>query len=97
DGFLYIEAYKTGIAGCSLGVGRNKTDEAVFADAGMILHKISGDEVRKGDLIMEVFGKSEESIETAKPILKSALTYSQQQDERIKKPLLLKTITNLYE
>ena len=97
DGFLYIEAYKTGIAGSSLGVGRNKTDEAVFADAGMILHKISGDEVRKGDLIMEVFGKSEESIETAKPILKSALTYSQQQDERIKKPLLLKTITNLYE
>ncbi len=92
DGYLYVEAYKTGIAGCSLGVGRNKTDESVCADAGMILHKISGDKVKKGDLIMEVFGKSDESLKTAEPILKSALTYSQQPDERMKKKLILKTI-----
>lgn len=92
DGYLYVEAYKTGIAGCSLGVGRNKTDESVCADAGMILHKISGDKVKKGDLVMEVFGKSDESLKTAEPILKSALTYSQQPDERMKKKLILKTI-----
>lgn len=93
DGFIYIEAYKTGIAGCNLGVGRNRTDEKVCADAGFILHKVSGEHVKKGELIMEVFGKNEECFESALPVLDTAITYSPQVDSRMKCPLILKTIT----
>ena len=93
DGYIYIDAYKTGVAGCSLGVGRNRTDEKVCADAGMILEKISGDKVKKGDLIMEVYGKDEKCFDSAMPILSSAVTYSDKPDSRLRNPLVLKTIT----
>ncbi len=93
DGYIYIEAYKTGVAGCSLGVGRNRTDEDVCPDAGMILRKISGDKVCKGDVIMEVYGKDEKCFDFAMPILNSAVTYSDTPDSRLHNPLVLKTIT----
>ena len=93
DGYIYIEAYKTGVAGCSLGVGRNRTDEDVCPDAGMILRKVSGDKVRKGDVIMEVYGRDEKCFDFAMPLLNSAVTYSDTPDNRIHNPLVLKTIT----
>ena len=92
DGFIYIDAYKCGIASCSLGVGRNKTDEAVCPDAGMILHKVSGEMVKKGELIMEVFGKNEECFNSAMPLLIDAITYSQQKDNKCEEKLVLKVI-----
>ncbi len=92
DGFIYIDAYKCGIASCSLGVGRNRTDEAVCPDAGMILHKVSGDMVKKGDLIMEVFGKNEECFASAMPLLADSVTYSAQKDEKCSDKLVLKII-----
>ena len=76
DGYIKIEAYKCGLAGIHLGVGRNKTDEKVFADSGFIQHKIEGDYVKAGDVIMEIFGKSEECFEDALPLLKNAVSYS---------------------
>ncbi len=36
SGFLSFDAFKIGLAGVNLGVGRNRADEDVFADAGMI-------------------------------------------------------------
>ena len=92
DGFIYIDAYKCGIASCSLGVGRNKTDEAVCPDAGMILHKVSGEMVKKGELIMEVFGKNEECFNSAMPLLIDSITYSQQKDNKCEEKLVLKVI-----
>ncbi len=92
DGFIYIDAYKCGIASCSLGVGRNRTDEAVCPDAGMILHRVSGDMVKKGDLIMEVFGKNEECFAAAMPLLEDSVTYSAQKDSKCSDNLVLKII-----
>ena len=39
SGFLSFDAFKIGLAGVNLGVGRNRADEDVFADAGMIFKK----------------------------------------------------------
>lgn len=76
DGYLVIDAYGLGIAGVGLGVGRSKTTDAVCPDAGMILHKIEGNQVHKGDLIMEVFGKNEECLSPACELIKKALKYN---------------------
>lgn len=90
DGYISINAYKTGMAGVSLGVGRNKTTDPVCGDAGMILHAHTGDMVRKGDLIMEIFGKDKDCLEPAKRLLEEAVTYSEKQPE--KNPLIFKKI-----
>ena len=54
NGFIKIDAYKTGMAGVILGVGRNKTSDAVCFDAGIILLKTQGCFVQEGDVIMEI-------------------------------------------
>ena len=53
--YIFINAFKSGMAGVTLGVGRNKTTDPVCGDAGMILHARTGNFVHKGDLIMEIF------------------------------------------
>jgi pyrimidine-nucleoside phosphorylase len=43
DGYLLLDAYKTGLAGVGLGVGRNKTTDDVCPTAGIILHAKQND------------------------------------------------------
>lgn len=76
EGYLNLHAFKLGLAGVHLGVGRNKTEDDVCPDAGMILHKVQGEKVAAGDLIMEVFGKDQESLEPALALIHQAITYS---------------------
>lgn len=90
DGFIKIDAYKTGLSGVYLGVGRNKTTDKVCAEAGIILHAKTGDAVKKGDALMEIFGKDEECLSPAKKILEEAISYSDEEISR--KPLILKEI-----
>ena len=94
DGFIKtIDAFKTGLAGVYLGVGRNRTDEAVCPEAGMIIRKRKGDAVKKGDLIMDIYGKDAASLSPAIGLLDEAVRYSAE------KPgagaLILKEITAL--
>ena len=90
SGYIFIEAYKTGLAGVTLGVGRNKTSDPVCGDAGIILRATSGTYVNKGDLIMEIYGKDEACLEPAKNQLEEAVVYSVEKPE--KKPLIYKII-----
>jgi len=90
DGYIYIDAYKTGVAGVTLGVGRNKTTDSVCGDAGMILSKHSGDFVHKGELIMEIYGKDDACLEPALKMLENAVSYSDSKPEEI--PLIYKII-----
>lgn len=76
EGYLNLHAFKLGLAGVHLGVGRNRTEDDVCPDAGMILHKVQGEKVASGDLIMEVFGKDQESLEPALALIHQAITYS---------------------
>lgn len=79
NGYINIDAYKVGIAGVSLGVGRNKTTDEVCPDAGIILHVKNGEKVSVGDEIMEVYGKNDDCLEPSCDILTKALTYSDAQ------------------
>ncbi len=90
DGYISIDAYTCGLAGVTLGVGRNTTSDTVCPDAGFILHKVQGEYVHKGDLIMQVFGKDDECFATALPQLESAITYGSEPPEQ--KPLIYKEI-----
>lgn len=92
DGYIFIEAYKTGLAGVTLGVGRNKTTDTVCAESGIILHKKSGDYVKKGDILMELFGKNEDCLPEAKKQLLCAITYSKSPIE--KTPLIIHEMKN---
>jgi pyrimidine-nucleoside phosphorylase len=91
DGFINIDAYKTGIASVTLGVGRNKTSDNVCADAGIIIKAKNGSKVNKNDDILEVFAKDEKSLETGAEQLKKAITYSS--TELKKNPLIYKKIS----
>jgi pyrimidine-nucleoside phosphorylase len=94
SGFITgIDAFKVGIAGVNLGVGRNRTDEAVCADAGIIFTKQKGDFVQKNDIIMEVFGKNEECFDSALPLLESSLSFGAEKPGKM--PLIVKEITTL--
>lgn len=91
DGFIAgIDAYKTGLAGVYLGVGRNRTDETVCPDAGMIIAKRQGDRVSKGDPIMDIYGKDENCLDSAVALLSEAVTYAEKPANR--GPLILKEI-----
>lgn len=90
EGYLTIDAYKTGLAGVSLGVGRNKTEDVVFADSGVILHHTQGEYVKKDQLIMEVYGKDEECFKSSIPILEDAILITQNIPSS--EPLILKII-----
>jgi pyrimidine-nucleoside phosphorylase len=94
DGYITgIDAFKTGLAGVYLGVGRNRTDEAVCAEAGMIIRKRKGDAVKAGDVIMDVYGKDEASLAPALTLLGEAVSYGKTQPAKDK--LILKEITAL--
>ena len=92
DGFIAgIDAFQIGIAGVYLGVGRNKTTDAVCPDAGMILHKHAGDAVKKGELIMDVYGKDAACLTTASDIIKTAIRYAAGKPDT--RPLVFKEIS----
>lgn len=92
DGFIAgIDAFKTGLAGVHLGVGRNRTEEAVCAEAGMYIHKRRGDAVKRGDLVMDVWGKDEASLAPALALLGEALSVSPARP--VNAPRILKEIT----
>ena len=71
-----IDAWKIGHAGVGLGVGRNRTEDQVSPTAGIEFHRKRGDEVRRGDAVMTVWGKDKEALEAALPQLADAIEYS---------------------
>ncbi len=90
DGYLMIDAYKTGLACISLGVGRTKTTDSVDADSGIIYTKKQGDYVHKGDLILDYYAKDEQALEKSYTEIESTVTYSA--DEVKNNRLILKEI-----
>jgi pyrimidine-nucleoside phosphorylase len=77
DGYISrIDAWKLGHAGVVLGVGRSRSDDPVSPHAGVQFHKKAGAPVRKGDLLMTVWGKDREGLEAAVPVLEQAVEYS---------------------
>ena len=76
-----IDALKVGSAAVDLGVGRNRTEDTVSPDVGVCFHLKSGDAVRPGDTVMEVWAKDRTSLEGALPRLAAAISYSDYKSE----------------
>ncbi|MCR5061803.1 MAG: thymidine phosphorylase [Treponema sp.] len=92
NGYIKIDAYKTGVAGVNLGVGRNKTTDKVCFDAGIIFHKTEGCFVNKDDVIMEIYGKDNDCLGKALEQLEDAVSYSE--NEIKVEPIIFKKITS---
>jgi pyrimidine-nucleoside phosphorylase len=86
-----IDAWKVGCAGVRLGVGRDRTGDAVSPTAGVQLHKKRGSAVRAGDLVMSVWARDGEGLAAALPLLGEAVEYSENAPSPRK--LILKEIT----
>ena len=71
-----IDAWRIGLAGVHLGVGRNTTDDEVSPDVGFIFERKKGDSVKKGDLVARVYGKDEASLSAAMKLAAEALSVS---------------------
>lgn len=90
DGYLLIDAYKIGISCIHLGVGRNKTSDAVDPDAGIIFAKRQGDFVKKGEVIMDVYARDEKSLDAGMGAIADAVEFSAEKIQE--KKLILKEI-----
>jgi pyrimidine-nucleoside phosphorylase len=71
-----IDAGKVGRAGVDLGVGRNRTEDAVSPVAGIEFHRKRGDAVQPGDTIMTVWAADSAGLAAALPRLEEAVEYS---------------------
>lgn len=94
DGYITsIDAYKIGLAGVYLGVGRNKTSDPVFNDVGFIFEKVKGDAVRATDVVARVYARSEQALDAAWPLVQDALSIGGSKPQHAS--LILKEITAL--
>ncbi|MCE1207078.1 MAG: thymidine phosphorylase [Spirochaetia bacterium] len=69
----FIDAWKIGVAGVYLGVGRNTTEDPVYPDVGFIFEKKAGDMVKKGERIAMVYSKDDESLIPAMELARSSV------------------------
>ncbi len=94
SGYIHsIDAYKIGLAGVYLGVGRDTAADPVYPDVGFIFDKKAGDRVAAGDRIAMVYGKDVTSLEAAQPLVEAALSLGSEPPTR--QSLILKEITAL--
>ncbi|MGP1415911.1 MAG: thymidine phosphorylase [Treponema sp.] len=91
DGFVEsIDALTTGKACVKLGVGREKKTDPVFANAGIEFLKTHGEEVKKGDVIMILYGKDYKSLEEATFLMENSFKFSPKKPE--KRSIIYETI-----
>ncbi|OHD17872.1 MAG: thymidine phosphorylase [Spirochaetes bacterium GWB1_59_5] len=88
-----IDAFKIGLAGVYLGVGRNKTSDPVAPDVGFIFQRKKGARVAAGDLVATVYGKDAASLDAAWELISGALAIGPA--EPAQNPIVIKEITAL--
>jgi pyrimidine-nucleoside phosphorylase len=94
DGFIQsINSFTLGMAGIPLGVGRNKTEDAVEPLVGFELLKKKGDPVKKGDPMVRIWAESEYAMEGLGEKVKAA--YKLGPDKPESKAMILKEIKAL--
>ena len=87
----YMHADKLGKAAMVLGAGRQKKEECIDYNSGIILHKKIGDEVKKGDVIATLYTSDSKKGKDAIDILKNAIEFSD--EKTYSKPLILAKVS----
>ena len=92
DGYISkIDTEKIGITSLLLGAGRKTKEDAIDPLAGLILHKKTGDHVKKGEAIATLYTSDQSLFKNAQDVLIDALTISQQPPKN--SPAIIKVIT----
>ncbi|MCD7846690.1 MAG: thymidine phosphorylase [Oscillospiraceae bacterium] len=87
DGVIqHMNTAQIGRASSSLGAGRMKKGDQIDLEAGIIIEKKTGDEVKKGELLATLYSNKEELLRNSSIIYTDALTIS---DEPVEKPKLI--------
>lgn len=90
----FVSGFNTesiGIAGIIIRAGRAQVTDIIAPTAGIEFHFKVGDAVKKGDRIFTLLGDDRRLLETAVPILKSAINISLQKPA--KPSLIIKTLS----
>lgn len=83
DGFIsHMNAETVGVACAKLGAGREKKGDSIDFTAGIRLIKKTGAEVRKGEVIAEMYTSDKSKLDDAEKTFLSALEYSPAQPEK---------------
>jgi len=92
SGYLaQVDAWKIGLAGVDLGVGRNRTDDIVSPDVGLIFDKVRGDRVEAGERIATLYGATEEGLLSALALAARSLEITAEAPS--KSPLILEELS----
>jgi pyrimidine-nucleoside phosphorylase len=85
-----MDALEIGLTSVSLGAGRQKSDDVIIPEAGIILYKKIGDRIDSGEKILSIHTNKEQIIEQAKRRLLQAIRISK---EPVKKePLIVEQL-----
>jgi pyrimidine-nucleoside phosphorylase len=72
------------MASLELGAGRRTKDDKIDYKAGIVIHKKTGDPVKKGDLICELYSDSKTKLKTAEEMLINSFQFSKAKPKKIK-------------
>ncbi len=86
-GWLDIDAREVGLASVELGAGRRRAGDAVNPSVGFELHRVAGDQVEAGEILVTIHAADEASADTAATRLTQAVTLSD--SARQKRSLIL--------
>jgi pyrimidine-nucleoside phosphorylase len=94
SGFIAgIDAYRIGLAGVYLGVGRDKTTDPVFPEVGFVFKKKVGHAVVAGEHICTAYGKDAAALAAALPLIVSAFSIADSPPPP--RPIVIKEISAL--
>ncbi|NLC89793.1 MAG: thymidine phosphorylase, partial [Clostridiaceae bacterium] len=82
DGWIsQMDTETCGIASSMLGAGRLKLDDQIQPSAGIRLHRRSGEQVKKGETLAELYTDDEALLPAAKAKLASAYVFAEEKTE----------------
>lgn len=84
DGFIAkIEARSVGEVVANLGAGRQKKEDNIDKEAGVIFYKKVADEVKQGEKIVSIYTNKKEAIEDAKKQLQKAIKIEENRPKKL--------------
>lgn len=84
EGYLYsMNTEQCGIASVELGAGREKKEDSIDYNAGIILHKKVGDYVKAGDVLATFYSSDLEKCLSAEKLFECAVTIRPQAPEPV--------------
>lgn len=86
-----IDTEMIGIASVVLGAGREKIGAKIDYNAGIKLHKKTGEYVNKGELLASIYSDKEDKINEGKNIILEAYKFSNDKQKKVQ--LILATVT----